>query len=98
MNLTDRRAGCWIAAAAMLLSAGAGSAQSPEGKVIADVIPQGNRVIPNQEIFANLMRLKPGSVFKQQYANEDTARLNSTKAFATIEIYTRNLPPPDDRV
>src|SRR5262245_41839514 len=94
MNATDlassggpasarRWAGVLVAA---LLTAGLALAQAPGGRVIvADVIPQGNRVMPTQRIMS-LIRTRPGAEYQKDVAAEDVRRLFETKAFADVRV------------
>ncbi len=67
-----------------------GLAQTPAGKVlVADVIPQGNRLVPTQRIIS-LLKTRPGSDYAQQVVNEDVSRLYETRQFANIRVVTQH--------
>jgi outer membrane protein insertion porin family len=73
-----------------------GLAQAPPGKVlVADVIPQGNHLVPTQKIIS-LLKTRPGTEYSQQVVNEDLSRLYETRQFANIRVLTQ--PAPDGKI
>jgi outer membrane protein assembly complex protein YaeT len=96
MKSTVRLALSWTAAVALaLLGGAAASAQSPEGKVIAQVVVQGNRQHSTEQVLAQL-NTKPGLTYSRSRAEEDVRRLDGAKWFAFVEVFTS--PTPDDRL
>jgi outer membrane protein assembly complex protein YaeT len=96
MKLTVRLALLWAAVAVLTLArAGAASAQSPEGKPIAQVLVQGNRQHSTEQVLAQL-NTKPGLAFSRGRAEEDVNRLVKAGWFADVQALT--YPTPDDRV
>jgi outer membrane protein assembly factor BamA len=75
-------AGLWGAASR-------GWAQPPQGKVlVADVIPQGNRLVPTQRIMS-LLKTRPGSEYSQQVVQDDVSRLYETRQFANVRVVSQ---------
>ncbi|HSQ57258.1 MAG TPA: outer membrane protein assembly factor BamA, partial [Gemmata sp.] len=70
---------------------------SPNGKLISDVLPVGNRIRTADQIRAQI-HTRPGVAYDEATAQEDMRRLNATKWFVAggVEIFTRN--DPDGRV
>jgi outer membrane protein insertion porin family len=99
----DRRN--WAALAAVALAVAAtltsptrsAAADNPNGKIISEVIPVGNRVRSTNQIRAQ-MHSRPGVAYEEATVQEDVRRLHATKWFVPggVQILTRN--DPDGRV
>ncbi len=96
----DRR--IWLvlavfAAGVLLWSDSGRAADNPNGKIISEVIPIGNRIRKTEDIRA-IMLCRPGIVYEPATASEDVRRLQGTKWFdpRSIEIHTQD--EPDGRV
>jgi outer membrane protein insertion porin family len=99
----DRRR-TWLVAAALaavvLVLAwprGSGAADGPNGKVISEVLPVGNRVRTPDQIRA-VMHSRPGVPYEEATVQEDVRRLHATKWFTPggVQVLTKN--DPDGRV
>ncbi|HUR55735.1 MAG TPA: POTRA domain-containing protein, partial [Gemmataceae bacterium] len=89
----DRRRTFLVAAllVGLFLVPRAFSADTPNGKVIADVIPIGNRARTAEQI-QNQMHSRPGKVYDEAKLQEDVRRLHATKWFTAggIQVHTKN--------
>jgi outer membrane protein insertion porin family len=76
--------------AVLACSAGSSAAENPNGKIIADVIPVGNRIRSSNQIRAQ-MHSRPGVAYEEATVQEDVRRLHATKWFVPgrVEILTR---------
>ena len=99
-----RRAQCRALLAAAALAAlvlvwrgTSSAADNPNGKIIAEVLPVGNRVRTPDQIRA-VMHSRPGVAYEEATVQEDVRRLHATKWFAPggVQILTKN--DPDGRV
>ncbi len=80
----------------LLLSAAFSLAQAPSpGTLIADVIPQGLRLVPTPKIM-NLIHTRPGNEYSEETVREDVRRLYETHSFSDIRVEVN--PLPDKRV
>src|SRR5207253_202746 len=87
---TARLVATFLCGAAIWCATGLGLAQAPSGKVlVADVIPQGNHLVPTQKIIS-LLKTRPGSEYSQQVVNDDIGRLYETRQFANVVVRTQN--------
>src|SRR5262249_205480 len=78
-----------LALVSILLGAVACLAQAPAGKVtVADVIPQGNRLVASAKILS-LIKTRPGSEYSQALIDEDVRRLYETRLFGNIQVSTK---------
>jgi outer membrane protein insertion porin family len=69
-------------------------AQAPAGRnrvTVADVVVEGNRTVPAQEIIG-LLKTRPGQEFQPATVDEDVRALYATRKFATVEPVLRDLP------
>ena len=75
----------------LLLVPRASSADTPGGKIIADVIPIGNKVRSAEQI-QNVMHSRPGKVYDEARLQEDVRRLHLTKWFSPggVQVHTKN--------
>ncbi len=92
----------WLVAAtlAALVLAWRGTssaAENPNGKIIAEVIPVGNRVRTPDQI-RSIMISRPGVRYEEATVQEDVRKLHATKWFVPggVQILTKN--DPDGRV
>jgi outer membrane protein insertion porin family len=91
----DRRRSCWAVAAVVVAllawPAGSAAADNPDGKIVSEVIPVGNRLRPSDQIRAQ-MHTRPGVAYEEATMQEDIRRLNATKWFVpgAVQILTRN--------
>jgi outer membrane protein assembly complex protein YaeT len=71
--------------------------QAPDGGrgKVADVIVQGNRIVPTQQIVGQL-KTRPGFEYNNDTVQEDVRTLFATKQFADVRVNFVNLP--DGRV
>jgi outer membrane protein insertion porin family len=76
-----------IAAVFLLLAAGVGRAEPTDGPVVAEVIPVGNRLTPNQQIIGQL-KTRPGLSFSAAAAQEDAQTLRSA-GFSDVRVRTQ---------
>jgi outer membrane protein assembly complex protein YaeT len=83
--------------AVLLWARGGLSADSPAGKVIADVVPVNNKVRSAQQI-KSVIHTRAGRPYDEGVAQEDVRRLHATKWFTPggVQIHTKN--EPDGRV
>jgi outer membrane protein assembly complex protein YaeT len=92
MNATDRlRTPVGRAAAALacvLAGALAALAQAPPKVTVADVVVQGNRRVPTQQVQAQL-KTRAGGEYTQAAAEDDVRALVATRQFANVEVRTR---------
>ena len=67
------------------------SADNPNGKTIADVVPIGNRTRTAEQI-QNVMHSRPGKPYDEARLQEDVRRLHATKWFTPggVQVHTRN--------
>ena len=81
----------------LLLVPRAFSADNPNGKTIADVVPIGNRTRTADQI-QNVMHSRPGKAYDEARLQADVQRLHQTKWFTPggVQVHTRN--EPDGRV
>ena len=91
----------WLAAAfaaSVLVWLGTSSAaDNPNGKIIAEMLPAGNRVRTADQI-RQVMHSQPGHHYEEATVQEDVRRLHATKWFIPggVQILTKN--DPDGRV
>ena len=73
------------------------AADTPVGKVIADILPANNRLRPKEQILA-LMQSRPGRAYDEGLIQEDVRKLQATKWFTPggVQIHTR--PDAEGRV
>jgi outer membrane protein assembly complex protein YaeT len=98
-----RRDRCQLLAAALAVAAvlawpaGLFAEDSPNGKIISEVIPVGNRIRTADQIRA-IMYSRPGVAYEEAVVQEDVRRLHATKWFVPggVQILTKN--DPDGRV
>ncbi len=97
----DRRHRCqWLLTLALaggLASGVAAASDGPHGKIIADVIPVGNRLRSAEQIRA-VMHTRPGSRYDEQTLQEDVRRLHETRWFVPGEVQILTHDEPDGRV
>ena len=87
-----------LAVAAALAAGGpAGAADTPVGRVVADVIPLHPRVHPPQQIIA-LLHTRAGVPYDEAVAQEDIRRLHATKWFIPGGVQFHTRLDPDGRV
>jgi outer membrane protein assembly complex protein YaeT len=81
------------AALAALLAwpAGSAAADNPNGKIVSEVIPVGNRLRPSDQIRAQMIT-RPGIRYEEATVQEDVRKLNATKWFVpgSVQILTRD--------
>lgn len=89
----DRRT--WLLAAALTAAAFgalrvAGAAESPVGRVIADIVPVNTRMHPPAQIIG-VMHSRAGKTYDEAEIQEDLRRLHATKWFAPggVRVHTR---------
>jgi outer membrane protein insertion porin family len=74
---------------AMLLGGIACLAQVPSPTaprlVVADVIPQGNRIVPTERIMS-IIKTRPGQDYRKDVINEDVRLLYATNQFANVLV------------
>jgi outer membrane protein assembly complex protein YaeT len=94
MRVSDRIFGrVWLTAcrraaavAGILLCATVSLAQGPAGKIyVADVIAQGNRLVPTQKIMS-MIRTRPGMEYQPDVVADDVRKLYETRSFANIRV------------
>jgi outer membrane protein assembly complex protein YaeT len=86
LGLVRRPAGAWLG---LLLCAAVGLSQPPTGApLVADVIADGNRLVPTQKIMS-IIRTRPGTEFSQERINDDIRELYKTRLFANVRVDTR---------
>jgi outer membrane protein insertion porin family len=83
--------------AALALACTSSAADSPNGKIVNEVIPVGNRVRTPDQI-RSMMHSRPGIAYEEAVVQEDVRRLHGTKWFTPggVQILTKN--EPDGRV
>jgi outer membrane protein assembly factor BamA len=86
-----------IAAGALLWTGSGRAGDNPNGKIISDVIPIGNRIRKTEDIKA-IMLSRPGTVYEPATAQEDVRRLQGTKWFDPRSIEIHTVDEPDGRV
>jgi outer membrane protein insertion porin family len=81
----------------LLWSGDAPASDAPTGRLIAEVLPVGNRVRTPEQI-RSIMYSRPGVRYEETTLQEDVRRLHNTKWFIPggVQILTRN--EPDGRV
>jgi outer membrane protein assembly factor BamA len=80
-----------LVAVAVVLAAArpAAAGESPVGKVVADVIPLGNRIHPKEHILSQ-MQTKAGKPYDETLVADDVRRLIATRWFAPkIDVETK---------
>jgi outer membrane protein assembly complex protein YaeT len=79
------------------MSAGTSFAQTPPppGTQVADVIPQGLRLVPTPKVMS-LIQTRPGNEYSDETVREDVRRLYETHSFTNIKVQLNTLP--DKRV
>src|SRR5262245_33279908 len=98
MNLTLRRPGRRaIAFAAVLLWCLPALADTPIGKLVHDVIPQGNRIRTRDDILSQL-RTRPGQPYSQITAQDDVKRLYAKGWFTADGVRIETRIRPDNTV
>lgn len=110
--MTDRRRVCrrtWPLAVALPLAAvlalaavftatpSAQAADSPAGRIIADIVPIGNRLRPPKHILG-MMHSQPGKVYDEAVMQEDVRRLHATKWFVPGSVEIKYQIEGDGRV
>jgi outer membrane protein assembly complex protein YaeT len=88
-----------VLAAAALLAAGqpARAAESPVGRIIADIVPVNNRVHKAEQILG-IMHSRVGKPYDEAVVQEDVRRLHATKWFEPGAIQVNFKIDPDNRV
>src|SRR5438270_4370664 len=82
-----RETGRWAVGVCVLLLGGAtAAAQSPEGKIVSDVIPGGNRAAAPEQV-TNAIQTRKDRPYKQATVNEDVAALLRTRLFQNVTPY-----------
>jgi outer membrane protein insertion porin family len=76
-----------IAAACLFVVASLGRAEPSDGPIVADVIPVGNRLTPNQQIIGQL-KTRPGLAFSAENAQEDAQTLRGA-GFGDVRVRTQ---------
>lgn len=73
------------------------AADTPNGKIIAEVLPVGNRLHTLDQIRA-IMHSRPGIAYEEATVQEDVRRLHATRWFSPggVQVLTKN--EPDGRV
>src|SRR4051812_48387145 len=98
-----RRHRHWLPVAPLalaLLATGRGwlaAADNPQGKVIADIVPVGNRLHPSPQIL-NIMHSRVGKPYDEATVQEDVRRLYNTRWFTPSGIRVLTTNEPDGRV
>ena len=72
-------------------------ADNPNGKVISEVLPVGNRVRSPDQILQH-MRSRPGTRYEEATVQEDVRRLHGTKWFVPGGVQVLTKADPDGRV
>jgi len=90
----DRRIGATLlvaVAAVCLWPADAAAADNPNGKIIAEVVPVGNRIRTADQIRAQMVS-RPGVAYEEAVVQEDVRRLHATKWFVPggVQILVRH--------
>ena len=68
----------------------------PAGRVlVADVLVQGNRLVPTQQIMAQI-KTRPGAVYSAETVQDDVRNLSATRQFANVRAEYR--PEPDGKI
>jgi outer membrane protein assembly complex protein YaeT len=70
-----------LAAVVALVGAAARAAESPVGKVVADIVPVNNKAFTKEQILSQMMS-RPGKPYDEAVIQEDVRRLLNTKWFA----------------
>jgi outer membrane protein assembly complex protein YaeT len=86
MVQTRGAAGRWALGLAVLLGSGlwaAAQSSSPEGKVVAEVQPRNNRIVPSGTILAQV-QTRAGRPYSQDTIQADVARLMGTRQFSRV--------------
>ena len=87
-----------LAVVAVLAAGGrVGAADTPVGRVVADVVPVNNRVRPPEQIAA-IMHTRAGKPYDEAVAQEDVRRLHATKWFVPGGVQFHTRLDPDNRV
>lgn len=79
----------------LMMSGTWAAAQSPEGKVISDLIPRGNRATTAEQII-NAIQTRKDRPYKQSTINDDIAKLMQMRLFSNVTPYYQIAP--DDKV
>lgn len=80
----------------LVLSAAISLAQTPSpGTLVADVIPQGLRLVPTPKVMS-LIHTRPGAEYSEETVREDVRRLYETHSFSDIRVELNT--QPDKRV
>lgn len=96
-----RRTWSFVAALAVVVALAwhprAAAGDSPSGRIIADVVPMGNRLRSPEQI-VNVMHSRPGKPYNETLIQEDVRRLHSTRWFVPGSIEVRTNIEADGRV
>jgi len=84
-----------VAVLLVLFLAGAARADTPYGKPVAEIVPQGNKIRSNADIISQI-KTRPDTDFNVVTAQEDVNRLYSRGWFRNVSINTAIRP--DNRV
>jgi outer membrane protein assembly complex protein YaeT len=82
-HLAGPAARCAGVLAGLLLAGLACLAQSPAAQVVSDVIIQGNRLVPTEEI-KNRIKTRPGVTYNANTVQEDVRTLYATHQFGNV--------------
>ncbi|HVK16860.1 MAG TPA: outer membrane protein assembly factor BamA [Fimbriiglobus sp.] len=86
-----------LAAVVAFAGAAARAAESPVGKVIAQVVPVNNKAFANEQILTQMMT-RPGKPYDEAVVQEDVRRLLNTKWFAPGGVKVSTAVGTDGRV
>jgi len=76
----------------LVLLAAFSFAQTPSpGALVADVIPQGLRLMPTPKVMS-LIHTRPGNEYSEETVREDVRRLYETHSFSDIRVELHTLP------
>lgn len=86
-----------LAALAVLAGAAARAAESPVGKVVAQIIPVNNKAFTKEQVLSQMMT-RPGKPYDEAVVQEDVRRLLNTKWFAPGGVKVSTAVGADGRV
>src|SRR5260370_1446978 len=84
--------GYLLVAAGLLLTAAAAYAQPAGEPIVAEVIPNGNHLIPKEQILGQL-RTRPGQRYNQTTVEQDAYELRRSGAFSEVRVRTQQNGP-----